>query len=159
MWTEIGTTIVPEQVQKKEIEMSTNRLFVFSIKIALVAITAVVTKAAFDPGIVVTGADSSFIQSKDDALRESQLGERYGELPGYIDGFSPEQIQREYVLGERYGEMPQLIAQFSAEQILREYWLGERYGVTPQQHARDKAVREYWLGERYGQTPITLFTP
>ena len=133
--------------------MSANRLFVFSIVISLVAITAIVARAAVDSGIVVTGADSSFTQSKEDALREVQLGERYGELPGYIDGFSPEQIQREFDLGERYGETPQLIAQFSAEQLRREYILGERYGVTPQGYAQQQALREYWLGERYGQTP------
>jgi len=133
--------------------MSANRLFVFSIVISLVAVTAFVARAAVPPAIAVTGADSSFTQSKEESLRESQLGERYGELPGYIEGFSPEQIQREYVLGERYGDTPQHFAQFSAEQIQREYWLGERYGVTPEQYARDQALREYWLGERYGQTP------
>ena len=130
--------------------MSANRLFVFSIVIALVAVTAFVARAAVPPAIAVTGADSSFTQSKEESLRESQLGERYGELPGYIDGFSLEQIQREYMLGERYGVVPQ---EYSAEQVLREYWLGERYGVTPGQYARDKALREYWLGERYGQRP------
>ena len=66
---------------------------------------------------------------------------------------SKEQALREYRLGERYGEMPALIAKFSAEQIRREYFLVERYGVTPQGYTEQQALREYWLGERYGQTP------
>jgi hypothetical protein len=66
---------------------------------------------------------------------------------------SKEQALREYRLGERYGEMPALIAKFSPEQIQREYFLGERYGVTPQAYTEEQALREYWLGERYGQTP------
>src|SRR5262245_33109384 len=131
--------------------MSANRLFVFSIVIALMAVVALTVRAAVKPATVTTGANLSFAQSKEETLRESQLGDRYGELPGYIDGFSPEQIQREFVLGERYGEIPQLSAQFTLEQIRREYWLGERYGVTPQQYGLDKSLREYWLGERYGQ--------
>lgn len=131
--------------------MSANRLFIFSIVIGLLAITAFVVQG--NAATNITGHNSSFTHSDEESLRESQLGERYGELPGYIDGFSPEQIQREYILGERYGETPQLTALFSTLQIQREYALGERYGVTPQQYAIEKALREYWLGERYGQTP------
>ena len=67
---------------------------------------------------------------------------------------SREQALREYQLGERYGEIPQNAAQFSAAQMRREYILGERYGVTPQKYTYELALREYWLGERYGQTPI-----
>jgi hypothetical protein len=62
---------------------------------------------------------------------QKSIGDRYGELPGYIDGFSPEQIQREFDLGERYGEIPQRIDLFSSAQIQREYILGERYGQMP----------------------------
>jgi len=131
--------------------MSANRLFIFSIVITLLAVTGFVARGNIVS--LMTANNSSFTQPKEKSLREAQLGERYGELPGYIDGYSPEQIQREYILGERYGEIPQLIAQFSAEQLVREYWLGERYGETPQEHAREQALREYWLGERYGQTP------
>lgn len=111
---------------QKEIKMSTNRLFVLSVVLALVAIAVFSAHPT-----VVTSAKSTFSETKDEALRESQLGDRYGELPGYIDGFGPEQIQREYELGERYGATPHRIAGLSAEQIWREYWLGERYGVTP----------------------------
>jgi len=64
-----------------------------------------------------------------------------------------ERALREYQLGERYGEIPSHVAQFSAVQIHREYILGERYGVTPQGYAEQQALREYWLGEKYGQTP------
>jgi hypothetical protein len=64
-----------------------------------------------------------------------------------------EQALREYQLGERYGEILSHVVQFSAVRIHREYILGERYGVTPQQYAHEQALREYWLGERYGQTP------
>jgi|GEM_PF-1512769 len=66
---------------------------------------------------------------------------------------STEQALRDYQLGERYGELPQNVALFSAEQIRRELLMGERYGITPQGYAEKNALREYWLGERYGQTP------
>jgi len=133
--------------------MSTKRLFVLSVVLALVALAVFTARAAVASAIVVMGADGTFNETLEEALREFQLGERYGELPGDTEGFSPEQIQREYNLGERYGEIPHGIAGFSAEQIWRAYWLGERYGQTPQQYIREQALREYWLGERYGQTP------
>ena len=101
--------------------MSANRLFILFVAVALVAVIALTTQAAF-----------------------SQMDSPYRE--------SPEQAQREYDLGERYGELPQHTAQFSPEQLQREYILGERYGVIPQGYA-EQALREYWLGERYGQTP------
>ncbi len=66
---------------------------------------------------------------------------------------SKEQALREYQLGERYGVLPQNEALFSADQIHRDYILGEKYGVTPQEYAREQALREYWLGERYGVAP------
>ena len=133
--------------------MSTNRLFVLSVVIALVAAVVLTAQAAVAPAITLPGADRSFSETEKEALHEYELGERYGELPGYIEGFSPEQIQREFELGERYGETSHAIAGFSGEQIQREYWLGERYGETPQQYAQKQALREYWLGERYGQIP------
>ena len=65
-----------------------------------------------------------------------------------------EQALREYVLGERYGALPLPGPAASVEELAqREYEHGERYGVTPRQYASEKALREYWLGERYGQTP------
>ncbi len=66
---------------------------------------------------------------------------------------SKEQSLREYQLGERYGETAGNSVLFSKEEIQREYMLGERYGVTPAEYARQQALREYWLGERYGQRP------
>jgi len=108
--------------------MYTNRLFVLSVVIALVAVVAFAAREVFAPAVVAADAENSFTQSEEGAIREYELGDRYGELPGYIDGFSPEQIQREYILGERYGVIPQGYAQQLA---LREYWLGERYGQTP----------------------------
>ena len=146
MQTDIGTPVVPEPIQK-EINMFTNRLFNLIVAIALVAVIALTAQAAFSQ------MNSTYRESKEQAQREYELGERYGEISGYIDGFSPERIQREYVLGERYGETPPHVAQFSTEQLRREYILGERYGVTPQEYAQQQALREYWLGERYGQTP------
>ena len=106
--------------------MSTNRMFVLSVVLALVAIAVFSVHAT-----VVTSDNSTFSETKDEVLRESHLGDRYGELPGYNDSFGSEQIQREYELGERYGATPHRITGLSAEQIWREYWLGERYGITP----------------------------
>lgn len=108
--------------------MFTNRLFVLSIIVALVAVAVFAAREGFTPAVVAADAESSYTQTEEQTLRESQLGDRYGELPGYVGGFSSEQLQREYELGERYGETPQ---QYAREQALREYWLGERYGVTP----------------------------
>lgn len=39
-----------------------------------------------------------------------------------------ENAVREFQLGERYGQTPQ---EYSREQAAREVWLGERYGQTP----------------------------
>ncbi len=102
--------------------MFTHRLFNLFVAIALVSVLALTAQAAF-----------------------SQMNATYRE--------SQEQAQREYELGERYGETPLHFAEFSADQIRREYVLGERYGVTPQEYDQQQALREYWLGERYGQTP------
>lgn len=102
--------------------MTTNRLFTLLVAIALLTVIAVTVQAA------LPAVGSTYQQSKEEA-------------------------QREYELGERYGQIPPLVVQFSAEEIAREYLLGERYGVTPQDYAMEQALREYWLGERYGQTP------
>jgi len=102
--------------------MFTHRLFNLFVVITLVAVITLTAQAAL-----------------------SQLDSTHRE--------SKEQAQREYELGERYGETSSDVVQFSAEQIRLEYLLGERYGVTPQGYARQQTLREYWLGERYGQTP------
>jgi hypothetical protein len=113
---------------QKEIKMFTNRLFNLILAAVLVVVLALAVQQAFATKAIVQEAGGIYTESKEQALREFQLGERYGELPPHV-------------------------AEFSAEQIRREYFLGERYGVTPQGYAEQQALREYWLGERYGQTP------
>ena len=102
--------------------MSTNRLFTLLVAIALLAVIAITVQAA------IPQVGSTYQQSKEEAQRENELGERYGEAPEQVASFSTVQLDREAVLGERYGVTPQ---QFAKQQILREYWLGERYGQTP----------------------------
>jgi hypothetical protein len=113
---------------QKEIKMFTNRLFNLIMAALLVVVIALAAQQAFATKAIVSDGNNVYTESKEQAFREVQLGERYGEIPSHV-------------------------AKFSAEQIRREFILGERYGVTPQQYARDQARREYWLGERYGQTP------
>jgi type II secretory pathway component PulJ len=107
---------------QKEIKMFTHRLFNLFVAVALVAVIALTTQAAFSQ------MNSTYRESKEQAQREYKLGERYGEIPARVAEFSAEQIRREYILGERYGVTPQ---GYAREQTLREYWLGERYGQTP----------------------------
>ena len=97
---------------------------------SLLAVAAVIVVALglMTIRMIPTGSTSVRVESNEQALREYQLGERYGVLPEHNVPLSAEQIQREYILGERFGETPQ---QFTREQALREYWLGERYGQTP----------------------------
>ena len=102
--------------------MSASRLSILFVVILLVATFAFMAQKA------ISNANPTFIESKEQVLREYELGERYGETPGSF-------------------------AMFSAEQIHRESVLGERYGVTPQEYVQQLTRREYWLGERYGQTP------
>ena len=102
--------------------MSASRLSTLLVAILLVATVAFMVQKA------ISNANPTFIESK-------------------------EQVLREYELGERYGVLPESFAMFSAEQIQREYILGERYGVTSQEYVNQQTRREYWLGERYGQTP------
>ena len=108
--------------------MFTNRLFNLIVAAVVMVVVALAVQQAFATKAIVPNSNSAYTESKEQALREYQRGERYGEIPSHV-------------------------AKFSAEQIRREYILGERYGVTPQQYAHDQALREYWLGERYGQTP------
>jgi hypothetical protein len=113
---------------QKEIKMFINRLFNLIVAAVLLAAVALVLQQGFATKAIVPETRGVYTESKEQALRE-------------------------YRLGERYGEIPALIAKFSAEQIRREYILGERYGLTPQGYAEQQALREYWLAERYGQTP------
>ena len=113
---------------QKEIEMFTNRLFNLIVTAVIVVVVALAVQQAFAMKAIVQEIGGAYTESKEQALREFQHGERYGEVPPHV-------------------------AQFSAEQIRREYILGERYGVTPQGNAEQQALREYWLGEKYGQTP------
>jgi hypothetical protein len=109
---------------QKEIEMFTNRLFNLIAAAVFVVIVSLAVQRTFATKAIVPNSNSAYTESREQALREVQLGERYGELPL----FSAEQIRREYILGERYGETPQ---EYALDQALREYWLGERYGQTP----------------------------
>lgn len=108
--------------------MFKNRLFNLIVAALFIVVVALVTRQALATRANAPDANSVYTESKEPALREFQLGERYGQLPAHA------------VL-------------WSAEQIRREYFLGERYGVTLQEYAEQQALREYWLGERYGQTP------
>ena len=108
--------------------MFKNRLFNLIIAAVFIVIVALGIQQVFATKAIVPETGGVYTESNEQALREAQLGERYGELPSHV-------------------------ARFSAEQIHREYILGERYGVTPQGYAHEQALREYWLGERYGQTP------
>jgi len=101
--------------------MSTYRLFTLFIAITLVVTVGFAAQRAFSNG------NSTYSESKSQALREYSLGERYG-VSNSSAVFSPGQIHRESILGEQYG-------------------------VTPQEYAHQQAMHEYWLGERYGQTP------
>ena len=130
--------------------MFTNRLFNLSIAAVFVVVVALEVQQAFVTKAIVPLTSGVYTQSKEQALREYELGERYGETPVHVAIFGPEQIRRDHFLGDRYGETPQ---EYASEQTLREYWLGERYGVTPQEYSEQQILREYWLGERYGQTP------
>jgi hypothetical protein len=135
---------------QKEIKMFTHRLFNLILAAVFVVIVAIVVQQAFATKAIVSEGNNVYTESKEQALREVQLGERYGETPARVAQFSPKQIRRDHILGERYGETPQ---EYAGEQTLREYWLGERYGVTPEEYNEQQILREYWLGERYGQTP------
>jgi hypothetical protein len=113
---------------QKEIKMFTNRLFNLTVMAVLVAVGVLAIQQVFVTKAIIPETGGVYTESNEQALREYQLGERYGDLPPHV-------------------------AQFSAEQVQREYILGERYGVTPQEYIHEQALREYWLGERYGQTP------
>ena len=95
--------------------MFTNRLFNMIVAAVLVAIVAFALQQAFATQAIAPETDNVYSESKEQALREDQLGERYGVLPQN--------------------------ALFSAEQIHREYILGERYGVTPGQYAHNQSYR------------------
>ena len=109
--------------------MFTNRLFNLILAAAIVVVVALGIQQVITTKAILPETGGVYTESKEEALREFQLGERYGETPSHVAEFSAEQIHREFILGERYGVTPQSELQ---TQILREYWLGERYGQTPQ---------------------------
>jgi hypothetical protein len=90
--------------------MFTNRLFNLIVAAVLVVVVALVVQQAFATKAIAPETNNPYTQSKEQALRESQLGERYGVLPEDVARFSAEQINREYILGERYGVMSQQYA-------------------------------------------------
>ena len=88
--------------------MFTNRLFNLIVAAVLVVVVALVVQQAFTTKAIAPETHSIYSQSKEDALRDHQLGERYGVLPDQLAELILEQkIHREYILGERYGVMPQ----------------------------------------------------
>jgi hypothetical protein len=111
---------------QKEIKMPTNRFFNLILAAVVVVIVTLAIQQIISTKAIMPETAGVYAESKEQALREFQLGERYGETPSHV-------------------------AEFSAEQIHREYFLRERYGVTPQSELQTQILREYWLGERYGQ--------
>jgi hypothetical protein len=87
--------------------MFTNRLFNLIVAAILVVVVALAAQQAFATKAIAPETNNHYTQSKEQALREYQLGERYGALPEHVARSSAEQIHREYILGERYGVIPQ----------------------------------------------------
>ena len=87
--------------------MFTNRLFNMIVAALVVVIVALAVQQAFATKAISPETDNVYSESKGEAPREYQLGERYGALPEDVTRFSAEQINREYILGERYGVVPQ----------------------------------------------------
>lgn len=86
--------------------MFTNRLFKLMVASVAVVIIALAVQQVFVTKAIVSDTKSVYTESKEQTLREAQLGERYGEVPQNADLFSAEQISREYSRGERYGQRP-----------------------------------------------------
>ena len=108
--------------------MFTNRLFNLIVAAVIVAVVALAVQQAFATKAIVPETGGTYTESSEEAFHEYQLGERYGEIPLHVVGFTNEQVRREYILSERYGGTPQ---QYARQQALREDRLGERYGQTP----------------------------
>ena len=87
--------------------MFTNRMFNLIVAAILVVVVALTVQQAFATKAIAPETNNHYTQSKEQALHEYQLGERYGVLPEHVDRSSAEQIHREYILGERYGVIPQ----------------------------------------------------
>jgi hypothetical protein len=87
--------------------MFTNRLFNLIVAAILVVVVALAAQQAFATKAIAPETNNHYTQSKEQALHEYQLGERYGVLPEHVARSSAEQIHREYILGERYGVIPQ----------------------------------------------------
>ena len=106
--------------------MFTNRLFNLIVAAVLVVVVALAIQQAFATKAIAPETGSVYSESKEEALREVQLSERYGELPPHIAQFSAEQIHREYILGERFGVTPQQYprsnASLAAEQTASDFY-------------------------------------
>ena len=61
--------------------MFTNRLFNLLVAAVLVAVVALAIQQAFATKAIAPEAHNIYSQSKEEALRDYQLGERYGVLP------------------------------------------------------------------------------
>ena len=88
--------------------MFKNRLFNLMIVAVFVVVVALAIPQVFATQAIAPETDAAYTESKEQVLRENELGERYGVLPDQIASLLAEQkIHREYILGERYGVTPQ----------------------------------------------------
>src|SRR5262245_44223095 len=111
-WTpSIHKTTNCHNSKSKEINMFTKRLFNLIVTALLMVVVSLVPQQARATRAIVPDTNSGYTQSREQALREVQLGERDGEIPENPLSFSAEQIRREYFLGERYGQIPEDFAQ------------------------------------------------
>ena len=122
--------------------MFTNRLFNMIVATVLVVVVALAIQQAFATKAIAPETGSVYSESKEDALREVQLGERYGVLPDQIALLIAEQkIHREYILGERYGVLPQ-------------QYTGNKSYRSPLDECFDVSLREVASCRAASQAPI-----
>ena len=124
--------------------MFTNRLFNLIVAALVVVIVALAVQQAFATKAIAPETDNVYSESKGEAPREYQLGERYGALPEDVTRFSAEQINREYILGERYGVVPQ------------QYTLSQSYR-SPLDECFDVSLREAASCRKASQAPVPSY--
>jgi len=124
--------------------MFTNRLFNLIVAAVLIVVIALAVQQAFATKAIAPETDDVYSESKEEALHEYQLRERYGALPEDVTRFSAEQINREYILGERYGVMPQ------------QYALSKSYR-SPLDECFDVSLREVASCRKASQVPVPSY--
>jgi hypothetical protein len=124
--------------------MFTNRLFNLIVAAVLVVVVALAVQQAFATKAIAPETDNVYFESKEEALRESQLGEHYGVLPEDVARFSAEQINREYILGERYGVTP---GQYAPSKSYR----------SPLDECFDVSLREVASCRNASQVPVPSY--